>query len=68
MLSENFKNVSIEELYNWAKEHNVEKLRIGLQYQDGGGFYYGDTISEGDGSLNVSFVQLKDNNSYLLLE
>ncbi len=33
--------MSIEELYEWAKKHNYEKLECEIQYADGGGFYYG---------------------------
>lgn len=34
---------TIEDLYKWAVEHGYENLPVGLQYQDGGGSYNGDT-------------------------
>lgn len=34
---------TIEDLYKWAVENGCEKLPVGVQYQDGGGCYSGDT-------------------------
>ena len=36
---------TIRDLYNWAVKKHVEDLPIGLQYQDMGGLYDGDTFS-----------------------
>ena len=36
---------TIRDLYEWAVKHNVENLPIGLQYQDEGGTYSGDTFT-----------------------
>lgn len=36
---------TIKDLYEWAVERNAENLPIGLQFQDGGGSYSGDTFS-----------------------
>ena len=36
---------TIKELYEWAVKHNVENLPVGLQFQDEGGAYSGDTFS-----------------------
>jgi len=33
--------MTIEELYEWAKKRNYEKLECEIQYADGGGYYYG---------------------------
>ena len=37
---------TIKDLYEWALEHNAEDLPVGLQFQDGGGTYSGDTFTE----------------------
>ena len=37
---------TIKDLYEWAVKHNAENLPIGLQFQDGGGSYSGDTFTE----------------------
>ena len=36
---------TIRDLYRWAVKNSVEDLPVGLQYQDGGGPYSGDTFS-----------------------
>ena len=37
---------TIRDLYEWAVKNNVEDLPVGLQYQDMGGPYDGDTFSD----------------------
>ena len=37
---------TIRDLYEWAVKNHVEDLPIGLQYQDMGGPYDGDTFSD----------------------
>lgn len=37
---------TIRDLYNWAVKNHVEDLPVGLQYQDMGGPYDGDTFSD----------------------
>lgn len=34
-------NITIEDLYNWAKDHNCLDYKIKIQYRDEGGTYYG---------------------------
>lgn len=41
--------MTINELYEWAKENNVENYNVRIQYRDEGGCYYGtDTLYESD--------------------
>ena len=35
------KDMTIQELYDWAKENKVENCKIAIQYRDDGGDYYG---------------------------
>ena len=37
---------TIKDLYEWAVNHNAENLPIGLQFQDEGGSYSGDTFTD----------------------
>ena len=37
---------TIRDLYDWAVKNHVEDLPVGLQYQDMGGPYDGDTFSD----------------------
>ena len=37
---------TIRDLYEWAVKNHVKDLPIGLQYQDMGGPYDGDTFSD----------------------
>ena len=37
---------TIKDLYEWAVKRHVENLPVGLQYQDEGGAYSGDTFSD----------------------
>lgn len=34
-------DITIEDLYNWAKDHNCLDYKIRIQYRDDGGDYYG---------------------------
>ena len=33
--------MTIEQIYNWAKENNVENVEVVIQYRDEGGDYFG---------------------------
>lgn len=37
---------TIKDLYEWAVKRHVENLPVGLQFQDDGGAYSGDTFSD----------------------
>ena len=37
---------TIRDLYEWAVKNNAENLPVGIQFQDGGGTYSGDTFTE----------------------
>ena len=37
---------TIRDLYEWAVKNHVENFPVGLQYQDMGGPYDGDTFSD----------------------
>lgn len=39
---------TIKELYDWAVLHGAEDFPVGLQYQDSGGSYSGDTFHDGE--------------------
>ena len=62
---------TIKDLYEWAKKNNSLDLNIGLEYQDGGGTYYGDTYEDGyDSGHTDIYVKIKDNKAigtYVLL-
>ena len=46
--------MTVEELYQWAKENNVEKCEVEIQYRDGGGIYYGtDELIEEDIEIKI---------------
>lgn len=34
-------DITIQDLYNWAKDHNCLDCKIRIQYRDDGGNYYG---------------------------
>ena len=68
---------TIMDLYNWAIENDALDLPIGLQYQDEGGYYEGNTylhsidqIDRGndmyDSDLTAS-IESMDNKKYILL-
>lgn len=59
---------TIKDLYEWAVKHNVENLPIGLQYQDSGGSYSGDTFSDMGSEYDVSAeVETSGVDEYVLL-
>ena len=59
--------LSIHELYEWAKFNGVEHLPIGLQFQDEGGSYPGDTFSSMSGYPITAQVGKHRNKKYVLL-
>ena len=58
--------MTAKEFYNWAVENNVENLEIGVQYQDDGGTYYGDTFRDRR-EASVSIEKFAGKN-YILIE
>ena len=34
-------DITIQDLYNWAKDHNYLDYKIRIQYRDDGGAYFG---------------------------
>lgn len=38
--------MTVQELYEWAKDQDALDLPIGLQYQDSGGSFRGDTFQD----------------------
>ena len=60
---------TIKELYEWAVKNNVENLPIGLQFQDEGGAYSGDTFSAYALDYEVSAsIEYSGDDEYVLLE
>ena len=60
---------TIKELYEWAVKHNVENLPVGLQFQDEGGAYSGDTFSAYASDYEVSAsIEESGDDKYVLLE
>ena len=59
---------TIKDLYEWAVKNKVESLPIGLQFQDGGGSYSGDTFTDfaPDYEISASIEQSGDD-KYVLL-
>lgn len=45
---------TIKDLYEWAVKRHVENLPVGLQYQDDGGAYSGDTFSDMGADYEIS--------------
>lgn len=45
---------TIKDLYEWAVKRHVENLPVGLQYQDEGGVYSGDTFSDMGADYEIS--------------
>ncbi len=59
---------TIKELYEWAVKHNVENLPVGLQFQDEGGAYSGDTFSAYAPDYEVSAsIEYSGDDEYVLL-
>lgn len=59
--------LSIHELYEWAKLNGVEHLPLGLQFQDDGGSYPGDTFSAMPGYPITAQVEKHRGKKYVLL-
>lgn len=65
---------TIRDLYEWAVKNHAEDLPIGLQYQDMGGPYDGDTFSDMGLEYDIfhsieetSLSTGSDNTKYVLL-
>ena len=59
---------TIKDLYEWAVKNNVETLPIGLQFQDGGGSYPGDTFTDFAPDYEVSAsIEKSGDDKYVLL-
>ena len=59
---------TIKELYEWAVKNSVENLPVGIQFQDGGGSYSGDTFTEFAPEYEVSAAIGKSgDDEYVLL-
>ena len=65
---------TIRDLYEWAVKNHVENLPVGLQYQDMGGPYDGDTFSDMGLEYDIfhsieetSLSTDSDNTKYVLL-
>lgn len=58
--------MTVKELYEWAKENNAVDLNIAIQFQDEGGFYSGDTMTENDGEIGVVIAEY-NSIAYVLL-
>ena len=60
---------TIRELYEWAVKNNAENLPVGLQFQDEGGAYSGDTFSAYAPDYEVSAsIEYSGDDEYVLLE
>ena len=60
---------TIKDLYEWAVKNNVENLPVGLQFQDEGGTYSGDTFAAFEPDYRISaFVKEYFGKKYILLE
>ena len=59
---------TIKDLYEWAVKRHVENLPVGLQYQDDGGVYSGDTFSDmGTDYEILASIEESDVDKYVLL-
>ena len=59
---------TIKEIYERAVKHNVENLPVGLQFQDGGGSYSGDTFTDFAPDYEVSAsIEESGDDKYVLL-
>ena len=59
---------TIKDLYEWAVKNSVENLPIGLQFQDGGGSYSGDTFTDFAPDYEVSAsIEESEDDKYVLL-
>lgn len=61
---------TIKELYEWAVKNNAENLPVGIQFQDEGGTYSGDTFTSYSQSPNYEVfasVEKSGDDKYVLL-
>ena len=61
---------TIKELYEWAVKNNAERLPVGIQFQDEGGTYSGDTFTSYSQSPNYEVfasVEKSGDDKYVLL-
>ena len=59
---------TIKELYEWAISREVEDLPVGLQFQDEGGGYPGDTFSAFKPDCDISMhIKKSGTDRYVLL-
>lgn len=56
---------TIKDLWDWAIEHNAFNLALSLQYEDGGGYYPGHTL--GDGEVVRVSLATDNGNKFILL-
>nr|DAF31734.1 MAG TPA: hypothetical protein [Caudoviricetes sp.] len=56
---------TIKDLLDWAIEHNALNLALSLQYEDGGGYYPGHTL--GDGEVVRVSLATDNGNKFILL-
>lgn len=56
---------TIKDLLDWAIEHNAFNLALSLQYGDGGGYYQGHTLKDGN-VVRVSLATDKEDKFVLL--
>lgn len=56
---------TIKDLLDWAIEHNAFNLALSLQYEDGGGYYPGHTL--GDGEVVRVSLATDNGNKFILL-
>ena len=59
---------TIKDLYEWAVKNNAESLPVGIQFQDEGGAYSGDTFSAYASDYEVSAsIEKSGDDKYVLL-
>ena len=61
---------TIKELYEWAVKNNAESLPVGVQFQDEGGTYSGDTFTSYSQSPNYEVfasIEKSGDDKYVLL-
>ena len=61
---------TIRDLYEWAVKNNAETLPVGIQFQDEGGTYSGDTFTSYSQSPNYEVfasVEKSGDDKYVLL-
>ena len=60
---------TIKDLYEWAVKNSAESLPVGLQFQDEGGTYSGDTFTDFAPDYEVSAsIEESGDGKYVLLE